>query len=269
MTHRNTLRLCAFVVAMVHLAVARADVFTYKKRDGTPARFAGQFIGVSGGWTVIESYDGAMLYYRPGFITERKPSNPPPPITHEKMVQKLEAKFGARRIRTHIAKPFVVCLVLADALSQKGDRLAEIFLKKAGLYLKRMHDVYGRFAKRYSIPLHEPRFPLVMVIFESDIAYSEYMEKKDGQRSRRSATSRGLYNLKSNWLFNASSGNYWRTAETFPTLKQAEAYESYLLFLADRDFEKLLNELNFPYYVYVHGFDYRIVPRYSWSQLSP
>ncbi len=66
-----------------------------------------------------------------------------------------------------------------------------------------------------------------------------------------------------------SRGNYWRTAATFPTLQQAEDYVDFLLFLADNDFDKLLDELDFPYYVHVHGFDYRIVPQYSRGQLSP
>ncbi len=78
-----------------------------------------------------------------------------------------------------------------------------------------------------------------------------------------------VWNVKKNEKtgdFEATSKNYWRTAETFSTLKDAEKYEDFLLFLAINDWSKLMDELDFPYYVFVHGFDYRIVPLYSSEQ---
>ena len=59
-----------------------------------------------------------------------------------------------------------------------------------------------------------------------------------------------------------NSGNYWEPIETFDNLIDAEDYKDFLLFLADRDFDKLLDELDLPNGVFVHGFDYRIVAIY-------
>ena len=72
-----------------------------------------------------------------------------------------------------------------------------------------------------------------------------------------------------------NSGNYWEPIETFDNLAAAEDYEDFLRFLADHDFDKLLDELDLPNGVFVHGFDYRVVeiyppiPRYTPKYTTP
>ena len=80
-----------------------------------------------------------------------------------------------------------------------------------------------------------------------------------------------VWNVKKNektGYYDAVSKNYWRTVDTFTTMEDAQEYEDFLFFLAWNDWSKLLDELDFPYTVFVHGFDYRIVPLYSSNQLN-
>lgn len=66
------------------------------------------------------------------------------------------------------------------------------------------------------------------------------------------------------------SGSFWMTAEVFETYEEAEEYVEFLWFLDLVDWDKMLDELGFPNYIYVYGApDFRIVPQYSWQQLTP
>ena len=62
----------------------------------------------------------------------------------------------------------------------------------------------------------------------------------------------------------APSGNFWMTAATFNNYEDAADYRDFLFFLAWNDFDKLLDELDFDKHIFVHGFDYRIVPFYAY-----
>ncbi|MCA9060731.1 MAG: hypothetical protein KDA85_19600 [Planctomycetaceae bacterium] len=74
-------------------------------------------------------------------------------------------------------------------------------------------------------------------------------------------------------------GNFWVTVGCFETYQEAAEYEDYLYFLANKGatvnargqvdtktWQKLLDEVNLPEGVYLHGFDYRIVPYYDYSR---
>lgn len=179
---------------------ASADQFTYTDRDGKQVTVEARLAGSGKGSVALELADGYMRIIPQGAISKRVPGDPPKPITHEEMAAKLTKRFSKKLTRTYIDKPFVVAIVFEAPLDSKDERRCSAFLKKAGRYLRAMERMFKGFADRYELPHHDPKFPLVMVIFESDIDFEKYTTKATGGQALSASRIAGFYSGETNWL---------------------------------------------------------------------
>eukprot|EP00913_Durusdinium_trenchii_P023395 g21973.t1 len=179
---------------------ARADEITYRDMDGKTVTVSARIAGSGQGQMALELADGSMRLIPEGAMTKRVPADPPKPITHEQMAEKLKKQFGEKLVRTYIDKPFVIAVVLGAPLESKNERRCEAFLKKGGRYLGAMERVFKAFAKRYKLPQHEPRFPLVMLVFESDDDFEKYTGRTTKGPALSSKNIAGFYSSLTNWL---------------------------------------------------------------------
>lgn len=145
---------------------------------------AGQHVAIEARW-VAEGKDAVALERRDGRwevvpadrIVERVPKDDPAPLTPEEVDARLRKEFDAARYISLIEAPFVLGFLSAQPLAgdKKGAKRWENQLKRAMKFLQGMQAGFLDFAQDAELDLHEPRFPLVVLIFEDDQEFNRYV----------------------------------------------------------------------------------------------
>lgn len=178
-----------------------ADEFLYRTEAGENVRLEGKLLGSGQGVLALELADGSVKLVPQALVMERKPTDGPTPLTPEQMAAELEEKFGKERFRSGIKQPFVCGLVLAAPLTSRVEESrARAFLKKAADFMKRIETVFETFARTARIPLEDPRYPLVALIFETDEDFEAYAEEITGGRGLSAGNIAGFYSGLTNIL---------------------------------------------------------------------
>jgi hypothetical protein len=66
--------------------------------------------------------------------------------------------------------------------------------------MNNVDSVFLKFAESMDLPLHEPRHPLVLVIFELDEDFNKYVEEATGKGGLPPESILGFYWPVTNWL---------------------------------------------------------------------
>lgn len=193
------LSLCGLAVLSI-AAVSRAEELTYVNTQGEQVVVTGRLTARGQGMEAFERDDGWIDFIPGGAIVKRDPSVEPAPYSCEQMVEVLERKFSKDLLRTEVRDPFVTAMVLEAPLERTGERGATIFLRRAGKFMENVDSMFMRFAKSMDLPTRELRFPLVMVIFESDDDFDEYFTEISGGRGLQASNVLGVYSAVTNWL---------------------------------------------------------------------
>ncbi len=133
-------------------------------------------------------------------MRERVPGDDPTPATPQQLAELLTSRFGEELTRTYIEGDFVVAAILAAPLEQANERRLTAFLRKAGRFMSNIETTFTRFGRDVRLPLEDARFPLVVVIFESDDDFIEYAESITGGRGLSAENVAGFYYGLTNWL---------------------------------------------------------------------
>ncbi|MGD9854970.1 MAG: DUF1570 domain-containing protein [Planctomycetaceae bacterium] len=189
--------LCAFLAAAVS---ATADEFTFKDAQGETQTLHARLAGSGEGLFALELEDGRWELVEESAIVSRKPSDDPVPITADQMAKRLEEKFTAPLFEYRVAAPYVVGVVLTAPMDEETRPRVDRFLDKATTFMQSIDRMFTRFAEARELPLQPPRFPLVMLIFETDADFNTYTALVTGGRGPSTQNILGFYSAVSNWL---------------------------------------------------------------------
>src|SRR5690606_36708900 len=79
-----------------------------------------------------------------------------------------------QRFHGLVQQPYVLGVVLSGPLPKNCEGRATGFLRQTGIFLKNVDSAFGKFIKDAHIPARAPRFPLVVLIFESQGDFVRY-----------------------------------------------------------------------------------------------
>lgn len=182
-------------------SISQADEFTYRNSEGELITLEARLHGSGQGAFALLKADGQIELIPERAVTKRVPQDGPKPITQEEMVAKLTEQFGEELFRAEIKSPFVCGLVLAEPLDSRiEESRCRAFLKKATDFMKRVENIFEDFAREVHVPLQDPEFPLVLLIFETDDDFEKYADEITGGKGISSSRTLGFYSAITNFL---------------------------------------------------------------------
>jgi len=195
--HQFTIFLCLILMSCRPLA---ADEFTYLNEEGKEVTVEARLLGSGQGFQALERTDGQIRIVPTAAIQGRNNMGDPQPIDCEAMAERLQEIFTPELVRVEIQKPVVVAMVLAAPLDKPAEGHASAFIKKAARFMNNVDGVFKKYATFMDFPVRELKFPLVLVIFESDTDFEEYADEATGGRSLSARSILGFYSSLTNWL---------------------------------------------------------------------
>lgn len=174
--NRHWLRLLIVIWAML---ICRVHLFA---DEITVLDDAGKHVAIEARW-VAEGKEAVALERRDGRwevvpgkqIIKRVPKDGPAPLTPQEVEQRLRKEFDDARLVSLTEAPFVIVLIATQAVDKKSSKRWEQQLKRAMKFLQGMQTGFLDFAEDAELELHELRFPLVVLIFESDQEFNGYV----------------------------------------------------------------------------------------------
>lgn len=199
--HAGRLLAGTVLAALAAVSPCAADQFTYRNDKGETVSVEARLAGSGQGALALELADGSIEIVPQGNVTKRVPAPGPKPLTPEQMEEKLKRRFGDDKFRSLVQRPFVVGLVLAAPLNRTQEARTKVFLKKVGRFAKRVESVFISFSRTVKFNSRDPRYPLVVLVFETDEDFEAYTKSLSKDRRGLSASNiAGFYNGLTNWL---------------------------------------------------------------------
>jgi hypothetical protein len=165
------------VAALVTFAygAARGDRFSYRDEHRKQVQFEGRVIGAASDGGLVELADGQYRLVPDAALRSRARTDGPEPMSADEIAEELEKQFGPEHFRSAVQPPFVVGLVLSAPLPRNAEARASNVLQQSGQFMKNVETAFSRFIKEARIPAKPPRFPLVVLIFESRTDFEKYL----------------------------------------------------------------------------------------------
>jgi len=179
---------------------ANADTFIVREDDGKQAKVDARLAGEGQGCVALEKPDGRIEIVPQDQILKRIPGPDPDPITREEMLQRLTERFGKEKFRGYAEQNYVIGMVLAESLPKKLDKTATELLKKGAKFMRLVDKEFLKFVDDLKVDLVKPRYPLVVLIFETDDDFIAYTEAETGGRGLTAGNMLGYYSGLSNHL---------------------------------------------------------------------
>lgn len=179
---------------------AAADLFTVREDDGNLAAVEARLVGEGQGAVAIERTDGRIEVVPQQQILKRETGPDPEPISCNEMVRRLTERFGADKFRSYADAPYVIGLVLSEPLPKQYEAKAASCLKKGAAFMKTVERVFLDFIHDLKIETEKPRFPLVLLIFETDDDFIRFTAEESGGRGLSARTILGYYSGLTNRL---------------------------------------------------------------------
>ncbi len=178
----------------------RADTFTYRNEDGKPVTVAAKLVGEGQGAFALELASGELRLVPQGAVLERTPADDPEPDDADAVLERMQEKFGAETFRGLAQDSYAIGLILSEPLEKPSEVRAQGFLKKAAKFFKTVESVFLDFMKDVKAETIKPRYPLAILIFETDDAFEAYTLADTEGRGLSAGNIAGYYNLLSNQL---------------------------------------------------------------------
>ena len=193
---------CSLVLVAL-LSFARGssgDTFTIREDDGNLATVDAILAGEGRGLVALERTDGRIEIISQAQIVKRELRPDPDPISCETMIERLRDKFGADKFRAFSDSRYVIGLVLSEPLPKIYDAKAATCLKKGAAFMKTVEKVFLDFTSDLKIETQKPRYPLVLLIFETDDDFIRFAAEETGGRGLSAGSMLGFYSGLSNRL---------------------------------------------------------------------
>jgi len=186
-----------FIIAA---ADARADTFVYTDDKGATQTVTARLLGSGQDAHALLQADGQMLVVPEGAVEKRETADGPAALTPAAMVDVLKSRFGADLLRVQTDEQFVIAFVAAGPLDRRAETRVKGFLQKTTRFMNNVNTVFERFARDMQFPLHDPEFPLVSVVFESDDDFNKFTNENTDGEGISAARISGFYSPQTNWL---------------------------------------------------------------------
>ena len=179
---------------------AFSDTFTVREDDGNRVLVDARLVGEGQGLMALERNDGRIEFVPQQQILNREIGPGPDPITGAEMISRLTEKFTADKFRAHTDGSYVIGLVLSEPLPKQFEAKANVCLKKGATFMKTVEKVVLDFINDLKIETEKPRFPLVLLIFETDDDFMKFTAEETGGRGLSAGSILGYYSGLSNRL---------------------------------------------------------------------
>jgi hypothetical protein len=197
-------RVFAGIVAVAAVAcgagVARADQFVIREDDGNKVTIEARLVGEGQGVVALERRDGRIEVVPQEQILMREPGDDPVPLTCAEVLDRLTERFGKEKFRGHADSTYVIGLVLSEPLPKQYDSKAATMLRKGASFMKLVEKVFLEFVDDLKIDIVKPRYPLVLLIFETDDDFIKYTNEETGGRGLSAGNILGYYSGLTNHL---------------------------------------------------------------------
>ena len=179
---------------------AKADTFTVREDDGNKVTIEARLVGEGQGVMALERTDGRIEVVPQNQILKREPGPDPEPLSGDAVLERLAERFGEEKFRGYADAPYAIGLILAEPLPKQFEPKATTFLKKGATFMKTVEKVFIGFIDDMKIDIVKPRYPLVLLIFETDDDFMKYTEVETGGRGLSAGNILGFYSGLSNHL---------------------------------------------------------------------
>lgn len=191
--------LLAILLSLVAVP-ASADTFTYTDDAGQEQTVEARLAGAGQGAFALELADGSWRIVTEAAVKRRVPGADPQPISPEGLAGQLEERFTPELFRHAVSGNFIVGLVLTAPLDEAGDERLTDFFDKATRFMESIDRVFTRFAEEMRLELTPARFPLVMLIFETDELFETYAVDASASTGLSTGNIAGFYSALTNLL---------------------------------------------------------------------
>ena len=151
-------------------------------------------------WHALALPDGQYKLVHQAAVRKRVAKEGPQPLTPDLMAKELQKEYGADLFRYAILDNYVVGIVLATPLPKTSEGRIKKVLDRATRFMKQVESAFATFLKDAKIDSNKPKYPQVMLIFETDIEFDKYTEKITQERGLQVAMIAGFYSSITNFL---------------------------------------------------------------------
>jgi Protein of unknown function (DUF1570) len=197
---RTLLALGPMAIGFALPRISTADLFTVREDDGNKVTVEARFAGEGQGAVAIERTDGRIEVVPQGQILNREIAPDPAPLTPDAMLERLTEKFGRDKFRGRADSTYVIGMILSEPLPQKYEPKSETLLKKAAGFMRSVEKVFLEFVDGMKLDIVKPRYPLVVLIFETDDDFIKYATEETGGRGLSAGNILGFYSGLTNHL---------------------------------------------------------------------
>ena len=148
----------------------------------------------------LERRDGQIEVVPSQQILNRVIGPDPVPLTCPEMIDRLTEKFGTDRFRARADAPYVVGLVLSEPLPKQFESKAAACLKKGAAFMKTVEKVFIDFVDDLKLETEKTRYPLVLLIFETDDDFMRFAAEEMGGVGLSASSILGYYSALTNRL---------------------------------------------------------------------
>lgn len=196
-------RVLFLLVAVIGLLVAPAvaDQFRYIDQDGKTVDIEARLYGTGQGAIAMELGDGSLRIVPQEAVQKRVPGDDPKPMAPEAMLERLTEEFGEEKFRGTVMGQYVVGVVLTAPLPKSSEGRVQANLKKAARYMRGIEAKFKRFCTTMRVRQDDPKFPLVVLIFETDDDFEDYTSKTTGGGGLSAGNIAGFYSQLTNYLY--------------------------------------------------------------------
>ena len=188
------------IIVLWHPRFSSGDTFIVREDDGHTVMVEARLAGEGKGAVALERADGRLEVVPHEQILKREPGSDPEPISTAEMIRRLTEEFGAEKFRAYADAPYVIGLVLSEPLPKNFESKASTCLKKGVSFMKTVEKVFLDFVNDLKIDIEKPKFPLVLLIFETDDDFIRFTSEQMGGRGPSAGAILGYYSELSNRL---------------------------------------------------------------------
>ena len=171
-----TLQAAPFAAALDYVTI---------KREGRETKIVGKvLVEAADGGVLVVGREGRYWLAPKEELAERTSDDLPfKPYTRDETVKKLMAELPAG-FRIHQTKHYLI-----------GYNTSQAYAQWVGGLYERLYGAFFNYWQRRKCELHDPEFPLIALVFESQASYAEYSRGELGEATK---TIIGFYSLMSN-----------------------------------------------------------------------
>src|SRR5262245_32575274 len=172
-----------FWAAMTSSPVAALDYVTIRL-DGRQKELAGKIeVEAADGGVLVQTRDGVLWPVKTEELVSRRSDEKSfTPLSRDEFTSQLSAEFPGFKI--HKTQRYLIVYNTSPAYAQW-----------VGALFERLHGAFYNYWTRGGAVLHEPRFPLVAVVFDSQESYALHARREIGEAT---STIIGYYSMTSN-----------------------------------------------------------------------